>query len=178
MKYLRITLSLLLAISLFLTSCGSEDEGDDPTVTNEAPFFKMTLSGTDYEADFTQTDTPIFAALVSPTTSLTSITMTATTGGGTIGLGMSYVGSGTDSYTLTSAPGEGDNLLEGFAFFLIPNGAAESADYEAVNINLNITSYNALASTFAVVEGTFSGIVEDSDGVQTEVSGSFRTSSQ
>lgn len=177
MKYLRITLSLLFAISLFLTSCGSEDEGDDPTATNEPPFFEVTVSGTKYEANFTGTNPPLFGALVSPANNLTSITLTGTTtGGGSIGLLVGYIGSGTGSYTLTSAPGEGGNPLEGLSFFLTTDGADESTDYEAVNINLNITSYNALASTFAVVEGSFSGTVLDSDDNQVQVSGSFRTS--
>ena len=169
----------LTFISILFISCGSDDEGmeGDEDLLNQNAELVLTLGSENYEADFDGANATILVVTNSQIDWATVTLGGITTTGETISLVVAFQGKQPGSSTLTGSPGEDMNAPEGLSLLILENinGQVEAENYSATNVTVDITSYRGIGGITAEVAGTFSGTVEDDDGNQSSISGSFNT---
>jgi|GEM_PF-6100338 len=172
MKHFNL-LQLITAffLGIILVGCSSND--DDPTPIEEASL-ELSLGGANYTANFDGANAAIIA-VTNPNINWTSVTLGGTTTSGeVISFVIAFDGKTAGNSTVTGAAGENTSDPTGLSLSIVSSGTT-GVVYEAININVNITSYTPVSGVTAVVKGIFSGAVQDVDGNQFNVSGTFNT---
>lgn len=177
MNYLKSSLMLaLMAGLLFFSNCGSddtEDPGPGPTTPSSA-VLDFILDGTSYVLDFDGIAASILG-VTSPQVSWTNITMAGVTSSGeTVTMAFVFDGKSAGTYAFEGRPAEDPSDPTGLS--LVIASGITGVEYTAVNITLEVDSYNLLSEVAAEAAGTFGGTVVDEDTGNTFfISGTFNT---